>query len=268
MRWARCVFACPKYGVRRSRAERTPCAIVPSIPARRAYSTANSAVCLLVSSVLFFLAGLALPGALAGLGGWPSWQVVTTALGILALVLGLQWIGSLVSTRLPPLREALAGEGAAGQVTAAGVMAWASTRSVLGLIVVLSVPASWPDGQPFAERGLLLVVAAAVILGSVLLQGLTLRRAVHGAELGGGGQAQREEEQARQAAANAKRQVGKEAAHPEGFAAERRTLVGLRENNEIGDEALRRLLRETDLRKRAGEGDASPGAPPPNPQPE
>ena len=45
MRWARCVFACPKYGVRRSRAERTPCAIVPSIPARRAYSTANSAVC-------------------------------------------------------------------------------------------------------------------------------------------------------------------------------------------------------------------------------
>lgn len=45
MRWARCVFACPKYGVRRSRVERTPCAIVPSIPARRAYSIANSVVC-------------------------------------------------------------------------------------------------------------------------------------------------------------------------------------------------------------------------------
>ena len=74
-----------------------------------------------------------------------------------------------------------------------------------------------------------------------------------------------EEERARQAAANAKRQVGKDAAHPEGFAAERRALVGLRENNEIGDEALRRLLRETDLRKRVGENDASPGAPPPNP---
>ncbi|WP_043367367.1 cation:proton antiporter [Belnapia sp. F-4-1] len=220
---------------------------------------------LLVSSVLFFLAGLALPEALAGLGDWPSWRVMTTAAGILALVLGVQWFGSLVSTRLPPLREALAGEGAAGQVVAAGVMAWASTRSVLGLIVVLSVPASWPDGQPFAERGLLLVVAAGVILGSVLLQGLTLRRTLHGAELGGGGQAEHEEERARQATADAKRQLGKEAAHPETFAAERRALVGLRENDEIGDEALRRLLRETDLRKRAGEGDASPGAPPPNP---
>lgn len=144
-------------------------------------------------------------------------------------------------------------------------MAWASTRSVLGLIVVLSIPVNWPDGQHFAERGLLLVVTAAVILGSVLLQGLTLHRAVHGAELGGGDQAQHEEEQAGQAAADARRQVGKEATHPEGFAAERRTLVELRENNEIGDEALRRLLRETDLRKRAGEDDASPGAPPPNP---
>ena len=45
IRWARCVFACPKYGVRRSRDERTPCAIVPSTPARRAYSAAKSAVC-------------------------------------------------------------------------------------------------------------------------------------------------------------------------------------------------------------------------------
>lgn len=220
---------------------------------------------LLLSSVLFFLAGLGLPGALAGLGGWPAWRVAAAVVGLLVLVVGVQWIGSLVSTRLPPLREALAGEGAAGQVAAAGVMAWASTRSVLGLIVVLSVPAAWPDGHPFAERGLLLVVAAGVILGSVLLQGLTLRRAVRGAELGGAGQAQREEEQARRVAADARRQVGKEATHPEGFAAERRALVGLRESDEIGDEALRRLLRETDLRKRAGEGDASPGAPPPNP---
>jgi len=38
-----------------------------------------------------------------------------------------------------------------------------------------------------------------------------------------------------------------------------------RERDEIGDEAMRRLLRETDLRKRAAEGDASPGGAPPKP---
>ena len=53
--------------------------------------------------------------------------------------------------------------------------------------------------------------------------------------------------------------------HPQVIAAERRVLIRLRERNEIGDEVLRRLLREADLRKRAGEGDASPGAPPPAP---
>jgi CPA1 family monovalent cation:H+ antiporter len=220
---------------------------------------------LLVSSVLFFLAGLALPEALAGLGGWPAWQAVMASAGILALVLGIQWIGSFASTRLPPLRNALGGEDVRGRVAAAGVMAWASTRSVLGLIVVLSVPVSWPNGEPFRERSLLLVVAAGVILSSVVLQGLTLRRAVRSTELSGSGQAKHEEGRARHAAAEARREVGQDSMHPEGVAAERRALVGLRERDEIGDEALRRLLREADLRKRAGEGDASPGAPPPNP---
>ncbi|SDC24292.1 cation:proton antiporter domain-containing protein [Belnapia rosea] len=220
---------------------------------------------LLLSSVLFFLAGLGLPGAVGELGSWPVWRAVAAVAGILALVLGIQWVGSLASTRLPPLRQALAEEGVSGRMTAAGVMAWASTRSVIGLVVVLSVPAAWPDGRPFAERELLLVVASGVILGSVLLQGLTLRRIIQGAKLSGRGQAKREEDRARQVATDARHEVGKDAVHPEGLAAERRALLGLREHDELGDEALRRLLREADLRKRASESDASPGAAPPNP---
>jgi monovalent cation/hydrogen antiporter len=221
---------------------------------------------LLVSSVLFFLAGLILPEALAGLGGWPALRAAGAAAAILVLVLGIQWLGSLASTRLPPLSAALAEEDAAGRAAAAGVMAWASTRSVLGLIVVLSAPAAWPDGRPFEERDLLLVVAALVILGSVAVQGLSLRRAVRAAALAGGRQAEREERRAREVAAAARREAGaEEEAHPEGFAAERRALVRMRERDEIGDEAMRRLLRETDLRKRAAEGDASPGGAPPKP---
>jgi CPA1 family monovalent cation:H+ antiporter len=222
---------------------------------------------LLVSSVLFLLAGLALPGALATLGDWLVWQAAAAATGVLILVMVIQWVGSLASTRLPPLRDALARQGAAGHAAAASVMAWASTRSVLGLIVVLSVPSEWPNGEPFVERGLLLLVAAMVILGSVALQGLTLQRAVRAAALGGGEEAKGEEARARRLAADAKSEAGlnDDRGDPEGFAAERRALLRLREHNEIGDEALRRLLRETDLRKRAAEGDASPGAPPPQP---
>src|SRR3712207_9494280 len=66
------------------------------------------------------------------------------------------------STREAPARAAVA-----------GVMSWASTRSVIGLVIALSVPAALPDGHPFAERDLILAVAAVMIVGSVLLQGLT-----------------------------------------------------------------------------------------------
>ena len=52
---------------------------------------------------------------------------------------------------------------------------------------------------------------------------------------------------------------------PDALAAERQALVRLREEDRIGDEVLRRMLRETDLRERVGEGDALPGAGPPNP---
>jgi hypothetical protein len=39
----------------------------------------------------------------------------------------------------------------------------------------------------------------------------------------------------------------------------------LRERDRIGDEVLVRMLREADLTSRAAEGDALPGAGPPNP---
>jgi CPA1 family monovalent cation:H+ antiporter len=223
---------------------------------------------LLVSSMLFFFAGLALPEALAGLGTGPAWQVAGAAAAILGLVLAVQWLGSLLAAHLPPLSQALAEADGATRAAAAGVMAWASTRSVIGLIAALAIPAALPDGEPTPGRDLVLVVAALVILGSVLLQGLTLRLAVRRAGLAAPEAAEREEDGARQAAAEA-REGAPHAAHPEALEAERRTLMRLRAQDDIGDEALRKLLREGDLRARAaeaeGSGSAAPGAGPPQP---
>ncbi|MDB5317323.1 MAG: sodium/hydrogen exchanger [Rhodospirillales bacterium] len=218
---------------------------------------------LIASSVLFFLAGLALPDAWASLGDWPGWRTAGAAAGIVIIALALQGVGSLVSTRLPPLRDALEGPGST--LRAAGVMAWASTQSVLGLVVALSIPPAARSGELFSERGLVVVVASLVILSSVAVQGLTLRAAVRHAGLGGEDEAQREEEEARNAAAAARQEAPAEDTHPDSLAAERRALLHLREHDEIGDEALRSLLREADLRDRAAEGDGRTGAGPPNP---
>jgi CPA1 family monovalent cation:H+ antiporter len=219
---------------------------------------------LMVSSALFFLAGRALPAALSGLGVWPVWLVALCGAGVLALVLGLQFVTDLVATRMHPVAEALTGRGhAAPRLAAAAVMTWSCTRSVIGLVVALSIPASLRDGQPFPERDLILAIAALTIIGSVLLQGLTLRLVVERAGLRDEGEDEREEQAARQAIEAALARP--EAEYADGFDTARQALVRLRERNHIGDEVLVRMLRETDLTARAAEGDALPGAGPPNP---
>ncbi|MGG5811685.1 cation:proton antiporter [Falsiroseomonas sp. CW058] len=214
---------------------------------------------LLASAVLFFFAGLALPEALAGLGFWPLARVAGAAAAILALVLLVQWLGSLAAAHLPPLSAALEEADAATRGGAAGVMAWASTLSVIGLIAALSIPATLPDGEPTPGRDLVLVLAALVILGSVLVQGLTLRAVVRRAGLSAPAEAKAEEEKARGAAAAA-RDRAPDAPEEAG----RRALLRLHERDEIGDESLRKALRESDLRERAAEGGGT-GAGPPQP---
>ncbi len=224
---------------------------------------------LLVSSLLYLMAGRALPEALGALDEWPLWQTAGAAAVTLMLVLLLQFGFALASTAAPRIAQALerkrkATAGQRWRVAAAGVMAWASTRSVVGLVVALSVPAELPGGGSFSvQRDLVLVVATLVVLGSVLLQGLTLRAAVSAAALG-----DEEEEQAEQdLAVRAATEAAEREEGPEGLDAARRASLELRERDRIGDEVLHKTLREADLRARADQGPAAalPGAGPPNP---
>jgi monovalent cation/hydrogen antiporter len=137
-------------------------------------------------------------------------------------------------------------------------MAWASTRSVIGLVVALSLPPAMED------RGLVLVVAALLILGSVLAQGLTLRAAVRAAALSEEAEEEREVELATRAANDAAERCGD---GEDCLGAARLALLDLRGEDRIGDEVLRKMLREADLKARAAEGAAAalPGAGPPQP---
>jgi CPA1 family monovalent cation:H+ antiporter len=220
-------------------------------------------VSLIVSSVLLFLAGRALPEALRTLDSWPLWQLLLAAAGLLTLVLLVQFGSAYLAAGLRPVAGAIARGDGPRRVRAAGVMAWSSTRSVIGLVIALSIPATLPDGRSFPERDLILVVAALVIVGSVLIQGLTLPAVVAGAGLSDEGERERERALARRIVEDALAAPGAE--HANGFDAARQALVRLREEDRIGDERLVAMLREVDLMARASEGDALPGAGPPNP---
>lgn len=222
-------------------------------------------VSLIISSVLFLLAGRALPQALGGLDDRPLPQLAAASLAILALVLAVQFAVSYVFTAARPIGRHVAERRGGGSLraTIAAVMAWASTRSVIGIVIALSVPERLPSGGPFPDRSLILVVGALTILGSVLLQGLTLNRAVRRASLLDEKEQDREEHEARDAMAGAVSNPGPE--HADGFDAARQALLRLRAQDRIGDEVLISMLRETDLSARAAEGGALPGSGPPNP---
>ena len=223
------------------------------------------AASLVLSAVLFFLAGRALPEAMRALETWPVWWLVGAAAGLLAVVLGVQFVASLVAAMLPLPAEELGTRRRPRRAAVAGVMAWASTRSAIGLVIALSIPAALPDGRPFVERDLILVVAALAIVGSILLQGLTLRAAVCRTGLGDTDEEQREEQAAERAMATARSDAATGGRAMSGFHAQRRALLELRARNRIGDEVLRKMLRGADLRQRATEESALPGAGPPNP---
>ena len=107
------------------------------------------------------------------------------------------------------------------------------------------------------------MATALVVVGSTLVQGLTLRFAVRGASLGDEAEQEREAEAA-QRAMDAARPAAPDD-HEEELAAERKALLKLRERDHIGDEVLDEKMRETDLRERVTEKSALPGAGPPNP---
>ena len=220
---------------------------------------------LMVSSVLFLLAGRAVPQALAALQAWAFWHLTLVAAGVLALVLAIQFCFSYAAARLSPISGALQRrQGANGSaVAAAGAMAWSSTRSVIALLIALSIPAAWPTGEPFQDRNLLLVVTTFIVIGSVTVQGLSLRFVVEHAALSDPEETEHEVQEARSAMRSAADAPKPEHASPHDAA--RQVLIRLRERDVIGDEVLVRMLRETDLHARATEENALPGAGPPQP---
>src|SRR3712207_2392258 len=180
---------------------------------------------------------------MAELNQGAAWRTAGAAAALLLVVLAVQFAFAYLSTALPPLAAAVrerqrGGEGGAAKTRAAtaALMAWACTRSVIGLVLALSLPPALED------RGLVLVVAALLILGSVLLQGLTLRPAVRAAALGEEVEEKQEEELATRAATAA---AEKSRAEENDLDAARRALFELRERDRIGDEALRKIDRKS-----------------------
>ena len=59
-------------------------------------------------------------------------------------------------------------------VGSAIVLSWAGMRGIVTLAAAFAIPETLPDGSPFPHRDLVLLCAFAVVLGTLVLQGLTM----------------------------------------------------------------------------------------------
>jgi CPA1 family monovalent cation:H+ antiporter len=128
-------------------------------------------VVFLLESVVFSVVGLELPALVRELphsGG--AWPLQALALALVLIALRVLWV--------LPLSAAL-GPGPGPSWRVAGVVSWAGTRGVMPLAAALSIPLVTADGQPLPGRPLVLVLTTAVVVFTLVVQGLTLAGVVN-----------------------------------------------------------------------------------------
>ncbi|WP_225851146.1 Na+/H+ antiporter [Streptomyces sp. HPF1205] len=130
-------------------------------------SAVYAVVVFLLESVVFSIVGLELPTLVrdlpAGSGWWPL-QALAVAAALIAL--RIAWMLPLSATLRPAGRRP--------SWRLAGVVTWAGTRGVMPLAAALSIPLTTSDGAALPGRELVLVLTAAVVVLTLVVQGLSL----------------------------------------------------------------------------------------------
>jgi Na+/H+ antiporter len=149
----------------------------------------------LLNALLFVLIGLQLPHVLDGLDGEPPGSLLAAAVGVCAVVIVTRlawvhvatWLIRLLDRR--PQQRARRSTWRARMITG-----WAGMRGAVSLAAALSLPLT------FAHRNELLLVTFAVILATLVLQGLTLPAVIRWSRVEDDGAEEREDLLARRRA--------------------------------------------------------------------
>ncbi|WP_457030778.1 Na+/H+ antiporter [Kitasatospora sp. P5_F3] len=129
-------------------------------------------VVFLLESVVFSLIGLQLPTLVRDLpsdsGQWPL-----QALAIAVALVGLRVLWML------PLSAVVSPRSRRPSWRLASVVTWAGTRGVMPLAAALAIPIAAEDGTALPGRPLVLVLTTAVVVFTLVVQGLTLAGVVN-----------------------------------------------------------------------------------------
>jgi monovalent cation/hydrogen antiporter len=133
------------------------------------------AVQLILEAVAFLLIGLQLPGVVRAMRGMPASTLVWSSVAVFMTVLLVRIVWIYVFTYVPRALFAGSREGdpkpTPSQVF---VVAWAGMRGVVSLAAAFAVPMTTLSGAAFPGRPQIVFLTFVVVIGTLLLHGLTL----------------------------------------------------------------------------------------------
>ncbi|WP_099025497.1 Na+/H+ antiporter [Mycolicibacterium palauense] len=130
---------------------------------------------LILEAFAFFMIGLQLPGVLDDIRGMPATVMLGYSAAVLAAVIAVRIVWIYTFTYVPRLVSARARNRAdAASVAEVFVVAWAGMRGVVSLAAAFALPATTLSGAPFPGRPHIVYLTFVVVVGTLLLHGLTL----------------------------------------------------------------------------------------------
>jgi len=148
-------------------------------------------VIFLLESVVFSLIGLQLPTLVRDLSRAEAWPAEALAVAATLVAIRIVWVF--------PLSAVIQRRAGARRLSwpVPAVVSWAGARGVVPLAAALSIPLTSASGAPLPRRDLILAIATAVIVISLIVQGLTLEPLVRRAGIARPDAARHEETVAR-----------------------------------------------------------------------
>lgn len=139
----------------------------------------------LLNTLIFILIGLALPGVVAELAQYSVATLIGYAAAVSAAAIVIRMLWMFLGAYLPPflVRRIRDREGWPPWqwVVLAG---WCGMRGIVSLAAALALPELTGAGMPFPGRDLIIFLTFAVIVVTLVLQGLTLMPLIRGLHIG------------------------------------------------------------------------------------
>lgn len=133
------------------------------------------ALVFILESFAFLLIGLQLPGVVRAMRGLPASGFILSSVAVFVTVLLVRIAWIYVFTYVPRALFAGKSKGAPAPAPAqVFVVAWAGVRGVVSLAAAFAVPMTTLAGAPFPGRPHILFLTFVVVIGTLLLHGLTL----------------------------------------------------------------------------------------------